>query len=179
MRSPAAATSAVRGAGAGTSPARAGTLVCSASPARAGSRASAPRASITSRQPRAASARASASPSPREAPVRIATGAVLGMVPKLRPRAAAHHRESGLVLPADEPVLDRVHRRLGAVGEAELAEDVRDVGLHRALGDAELERDRLVRLAAGELGEDLELARGEVDAILGVGAQRPGAVLGR
>src|SRR4051794_22113201 len=82
----------------------------------------------------------------------------------LRPRPRADHREWGLVLPADEPVLDRVHRGLRAVAEAELAEDVRHVRLHRALRDAKVERDRLVRAAAGELGEDLELARRELVA---------------
>src|SRR3954447_11994870 len=161
MRSPAAATSGARGCGCATSAETAWTVVWAASSARARSSASAPRASITSVQPRAASARASARPSPREAPVTIATGAFLGMGPKLRPVPRRHHRESGLVLPADETVLHRIDRGLRAVGEAELAEDVRDVRLDRALGDAELERDRLVRSPARELGEDLELARRE------------------
>src|SRR3954449_6683814 len=159
----------------------AATSVWTARSARARSSAPAPRASITSRQPRTASARARARPRPRDAPVTIATGSVpasMGMVATLRARRRDHHRESGLVPSADEPVLDGVHGRLRAVGEAELAEDVRDVRLHRALGDAELERDRLVRPPARELCEDLELARGEMRAAV-VARRRPVAVLGR
>src|SRR5919206_1768170 len=49
-----------------------------------------------------------------------------------------------------EPVLVRVAGRLGAVLDAELAVDVRQVELHRLLGDPELLADRGVREAAGE-----------------------------
>ena len=50
----------------------------------------------------------------------------------------------------DEPVLVSVPRRLGAVLDAELAVDVRQVELHRLLGDPELLADRGVREAPGE-----------------------------
>src|SRR5206468_1200427 len=56
---------------------------------------------------------------------------------------------------------DRVHGGLGAVRDAELREDVADVGLDGLLGDAELAGDALVREAAGDEREDLLLAAGE------------------
>src|SRR5258708_18104230 len=54
-----------------------------------------------------------------------------------------------------------VDRGLGAVVELELAEDVRDVGLHRPVGDPERGRDLLVGLSGRHELEDLALAWGE------------------
>src|SRR5919206_2396576 len=53
------------------------------------------------------------------------------------------------------------HDRLHAVAEVELAEDARDVRLHRRLADDELLGDLRIREAARDQAQDLELARGE------------------
>jgi hypothetical protein len=52
-----------------------------------------------------------------------------------------------------------------AVGGVELAEDVRDVDAHRLLADEELVGDLAVGSSEGELGEDLDLARGEPEVV--------------
>jgi hypothetical protein len=54
--------------------------------------------------------------------------------------------------------LDGVERGLGPALEIELAEDVRDVGPGRSLGDPELGRDLLVAPAVTDEAEDLQLA---------------------
>src|SRR5205809_5399359 len=76
-----------------------------------------------------------------------AAGPVSGIGPRTDSRVGVH-----------EPLADGVQRRLRAIGEPELAEDVADVGLDRLLGHAELEGDRLIGPAAGDEGEDLALA---------------------
>jgi hypothetical protein len=53
---------------------------------------------------------------------------------------------------------DGVEGGLRAVGQVQLLQDVPHVRLHRLLGDAERQRDLLVRMATGDLGEDLPLA---------------------
>src|SRR6478672_208663 len=108
---PASATSALRWFGSDTLPGRATALVSSLV---ASSSAPAPRASSTRRQPRSSSAWARASPSPLEAPVMIAVG---------MPRRYGHlgrGRYAQLVLGPVEPHPHGVHRRLRAVGHAEL-----------------------------------------------------------
>jgi hypothetical protein len=50
-----------------------------------------------------------------------------------------------------------VRRRLGAVGDAGLVEDVADVTAHGVQADDELMSDLLVRMAGGEEAEDLGL----------------------
>ena len=60
-----------------------------------------------------------------------------------------------------------VAARLGAVRHAELAIDVREVELHRLLGDPQLLADLRVREALGDVLQDLELALG--DQALGAG----------
>src|SRR6187455_1664812 len=87
-----------------------------------------------------------------------AAGPVSGIGPRTgrrrRGRPAARRSAVGL----HQTLADGVQRRLRAVGETELAEDVADVGLDRLLGHAELEGDRLVGPAARDEGEDLALA---------------------
>lgn len=58
----------------------------------------------------------------------------------------------------DEPVLVREAGSLGAVRHAELAIDLREVELDGLLGHPQLLRDRLVREASGQSGEDRRLA---------------------
>src|ERR671934_271434 len=65
----------------------------------------------------------------------------------------------------DEPVLVRVPRRLGPVLDAELAVDVRQVELHRLLGDPELLADLLVREAPGELRQQRRLALAQAEVL--------------
>src|SRR4029077_9439910 len=62
-----------------------------------------------------------------------------------------------------------VQRHLRPVGQFELAEDVGDVGLHRALADLQLARDLLVGSAVRDQLQYLALSRGEVVVPLGVG----------
>src|SRR5216684_5224538 len=62
----------------------------------------------------------------------------------------------------DEPPLDRPAAELVAVGKLELAEHGADVRLDGLGRDAELERDLLVEVAAGDELEHLALARGEL-----------------
>ena len=67
---------------------------------------------------------------------------------------------------ARQTVLNREQRRLGAVGHAELGQQVPDVGLDRLLGDAELQRDPLVGVPERDQLQDLALATGQVlDAV--------------
>src|SRR5918911_3695123 len=54
-----------------------------------------------------------------------------------------------------------VRYRLGAVLDAELAQDVLDVGLDRALGDDEPRGDAGVGLALSQHGQHLELPAGK------------------
>src|SRR5437868_3826610 len=82
------------------------------------------------------------------------TPGTAGAVSGIRPR-------TGSRVGVDQPLADGVERRLRAVGEPELAEDVADVGLDRLLGHAELEGDRLVGPAAGDEREHLALASGQ------------------
>ena len=65
----------------------------------------------------------------------------------------------------DEALLVGVARGLGAVGDVELAVDVRQVELDRLRGDPELLRDRGVRLALRERGQDRELAGGQAGGL--------------
>src|SRR5690606_25251995 len=58
--------------------------------------------------------------------------------------------------------LDGGEDGLGAVGDAELGEDVAQVDLHGALDEAEVGGDLLVAAAARDEAEDLELARREL-----------------
>src|SRR3954471_1817150 len=73
----------------------------------------------------------------------------------------------------DEPVLVREASGLGAVRDAELAIDVREVELDRLFRHPQLLADRLVREAAREGGEDRGLALGEAGgtrrALAGIG----------
>src|SRR5829696_4891704 len=71
----------------------------------------------------------------------------------------------------DEPSLHGPARQLMAVGELELAQDGRDVGLDGLRRDAQPQGDLLVEVAAGEQLQDLALARGERVEV-GVGARR-------
>jgi hypothetical protein len=52
-------------------------------------------------------------------------------------------------------------RRLCPVGDADHAEDLRQVRLHRLLADRELARDQLVRKALRDKAQDFLLALGE------------------
>src|SRR5947209_8501367 len=115
------------------SPATAATSVRSPNSRATTSRSPIWRASMTSDQPRSARARARARPSPLEAPVMSASG-------MHRPYAAAGpalQRQLVLRPFADETIPYRKERRLRAVGDAELGEQMPNVGLHRLLGDAE------------------------------------------
>src|SRR5437762_7919479 len=69
------------------------------------------------------------------------------------------------VLLEDAAVVD-VERGLRAVGEFELAEDVRDVRLHGPLADPERRRDLLVGSAARDELQYLALACGEIAVTL-------------
>ena len=59
------------------------------------------------------------------------------------------------------PRLVRQDDRLNAVAQAELAQDARDVALHRRLADEQLARDLRVRHPARDQPQHLELARAE------------------
>src|SRR4029453_1121363 len=59
---------------------------------------------------------------------------------------------------AIEAVLNGQQSRLRPAGEAELGQDVGDVGARRPLGDAEVVRDLAVREAAGDTRKDVTLA---------------------
>src|SRR6185312_14424146 len=61
-----------------------------------------------------------------------------------------------------EPGLVYEYHRLHAVAEAELGEDVRDVGLYGRLADVELLTDLCVGQAAGDEQEDVLLSCGEL-----------------
>src|SRR5690348_12287322 len=61
-----------------------------------------------------------------------------------------------------EPGLVYEYDRLHAVAEAELLEDVRDVGLYGRLADVELLTDLRVGQAAGDEQEDVLLSCGEL-----------------
>src|SRR5882762_508442 len=76
-------------------------------------------------------------------------------------RARSSRELANRVLLQEAAVVD-VQRGLRAVGELELAEDVRDVCLHGALADPQRRGDLLVRAAARHELQDLALARGEV-----------------
>src|SRR3954452_127633 len=68
-------------------------------------------------------------------------------------------------------------RRLRAVGGVELAQDVLDVELHRALGDDERAGDVGVRLAADHVLEHVDLAASEQVAQRAVAAGGAGRLL--
>jgi hydrogenase maturation protein HypF len=72
----------------------------------------------------------------------------------------------------EEPGLVGEHDRLHAVAEAELGEDVRDVRLHGRLADEELAADLVVREAARDQAEDVELALGQLAELLRRGGVR-------
>src|SRR5690242_16488573 len=61
-----------------------------------------------------------------------------------------------------EPGLVYEYDRLHAVAEAELLEDVRDVGLYGRLADVELLTDLCVGQAAGDKQKDVLLSCGEL-----------------
>ena len=124
-----AASSSRRWPSSAMSPGIAATWVYEASSRQAASSASAPQASMTSDQPRSASARASARPRPRDAPV---TSAFL--MP--RPYGVREAESPSSIGPAghsDEPLPHRVQSGLRAVGH-ELAQHVAHVRLDRLLG---------------------------------------------
>src|SRR5216683_5762769 len=154
MRSPAAATRALRcqpsvmSPGMATTPSRSSTATASAW---------ASRASTTTCQPRSLRARTSARPRPRDAPVTIPTGM------PARYEQPGRSCQGQLVLGPglDESRAYGRHRSLRAVGEAKFCEDVADVGLDRLLSDTELTGDQLVREAAADQHEHLTLARGQ------------------
>src|ERR687884_1803356 len=76
----------------------------------------------------------------------------------------------------DEPVLVGDARRLRAVLDAELPVDVREVELHRLLGDPELVADLLVREAAGERPEQRALPLAQAQVLVGPAVRLGGAV---
>src|SRR5438270_2888068 len=61
----------------------------------------------------------------------------------------------------EQPVLMRPAARLGSVGDAELAIDVREVKLDRLLGHPQLSRHPAVRQTPGNEPQDLTLAPGQ------------------
>jgi hypothetical protein len=64
------------------------------------------------------------------------------------------------------------HHRLDAVAQAELLEDVRDVGLDGRLADVELLPDLGVREAVGNQAKDVSFPRGQlVESIRGLRAR--------
>src|SRR4051812_34269004 len=70
-----------------------------------------------------------------------------------------------------EPVALGPEGRLRAIGHADLAEDPRQVRLHRLLGDLEAPRDQLVRQPLEQQPEDLALARGQLLERIGLRAR--------
>src|SRR5690349_13176126 len=72
---------------------------------------------------------------------------------------------------SDDPAPDRVDRRLDAVVDLQLHEDVRDVVLDRLRADVQLARDLSVVLAVRDQLQDFDLAVGELrpDRLLGIG----------
>src|SRR5919106_7067098 len=101
------------------------TSACWASSARASSSGPGSRASMTSRKPRSASARERARPRPRDAPVTM----TVSMATTLRRGPPGANRELVLGLRVHDALAHRVQRRLGAIGEAQLGEDVAHVRL--------------------------------------------------
>ncbi len=79
----------------------------------------------------------------------------------------------GLVLRRREAVVVRPAHRAGAVVHVELAVDVRQVELHRLLGDPQLLADLLVREAARERSDERDLPFGQPHRLRG---RRRGAV---
>src|SRR2546423_538460 len=71
------------------------------------------------------------------------------------------HYEQGAVasVDLDDAAFDRSEERLGPVGDAQFAKNIRDVDFHRALHHAELSADFLVAQPAPEHLEHFELAR--------------------
>jgi len=61
-----------------------------------------------------------------------------------------------------QPILNRVHRRFGARGNADLGEDVSQVNLDRVLGDEQLLRDFLVARAGRHQSQDFALAFAQI-----------------
>src|SRR4051812_38701517 len=85
----------------------------------------------------------------------------------------ADERRSAAALGAGpEPVALGPQRRLRAIGDADLAEDPREEGLDRLLGDVEPARDELVRQPLEQQPEDLALARRQLLERVGLGARR-------
>src|SRR5438067_5276105 len=66
----------------------------------------------------------------------------------------------------EQAAVVHVERGLRAIGELQLAEDVRDMRLHGAHGDAELRADLLVRTSRGDELQDLAFARRQVRVAL-------------
>src|SRR5690242_5013063 len=145
------------------------TSVSSDSSIRAASSACALRASRISVQPRRASSRASARPSPREAPViSAACLVVIVWFPFRRERYPGYHllfrhtipnktgpplRPTGLISTCtkvqsvrefDQAALRRDGHGFGAITRAKFAQDRTDVELNRALGDDQRGGDLLV-----------------------------------
>ena len=69
--------------------------------------------------------------------------------------------------PLDQILADGPNGRLGAVGDADLAQNVLDVLLHRLVADSQRLGDFFVRQAERELLEDFALALGEWDVAIG------------
>src|SRR6266536_756858 len=152
MRSPAASTRRKRWSGSHTSPEIATTRSSSAVAAASGA---ASRASTTSRQPRSASARASARPRPRDAPVTIP----FGTSPPYERPGPGRQRELVLGPWVDQPGPNGEHGGLRAVVHAELGKHVAHVRLDRLLRKVQALRDSLVRKTAPDQLEHLALAR--------------------
>src|SRR5688500_11519629 len=82
------------------------------------------------------------------------------------PKSGAAETPDALVA-VEQAVVNGEERQLDAVGGAHLVEDVAEVVLYRVLAQRELLGDLLVRVAADHGGEDLQLARGQVEGLPG------------
>src|SRR4051794_36909078 len=72
---------------------------------------------------------------------------------------------AGQPVVVQQTVVVRVMGGSGPVRHAELAVDVREVELHRLLGDPHLTADGLVGQAAGDSAQDRDLAAGEAGCV--------------
>src|SRR3954447_6037523 len=90
--------------------------------------------------------------------------------PETRPLLLPRQRSSGQRPALVELALHRPAAELVAAGELELAQDRAHVGLDGLDADAEAVADLLVHVPAGEMAQDLELARRQlVDLAVGRG----------
>src|SRR5262245_59201001 len=94
------------------------------------------------------------------APVRRVawTNTIAGRASGSVDRLAAPPPAGTSLVAGDELPFDRVERRLRPARQAQLAQDVADVGPRRPLGDPEVRRDLLVAPTAPDERQDLELA---------------------